>query len=384
MSELMNTKMRSDGRWHLLTSVSAAALVAIFPQSAIAGDSRPTIWIEVGAQLEGLTNDQESFAPPFVSELLENPFTPPSKIEAPPRDSFGQEASVTFAPERSDWAFSVSVRYGRANSSGNNHEETSPASPEFIESIPNYDFYQITPFPPAARRFATTSARTHTTDLVVDFQAGKDVGLGVFGKYGTSTLNGGIRFAQFTSRSTAQIDADPDFAVTYKYFHSLGGVPALLKFPRQNWDLYSAKLDVSRGFTGWGPSFKWGADAVLLGHPDASTVTLDWGLSGAILFGRQKVTAHHTTMAHHGSNLISHGPFPTAYPTKVHDTNRTRSVVVPNVGGFAGLSLRFPNAKVSVGYRVDAFFGAMDGGIDARKTYDRDFYGPFATISIGL
>jgi len=59
-------------------------------------------------------------------------------------------------------------------------------------------------------------------------------------------------------------------------------------------------------------------------------------------------------------------------------------VIVPNIGGFAGLSLRFPNAKVSFGYRADAFFGAMDGGIDARKTYDRDFYGPFATISIGL
>jgi hypothetical protein len=63
---------------------------------------------------------------------------------------------------------------------------------------------------------------------------------------------------------------------------------------------------------------------------------------------------------------------------------RSRSVVVPNVGGFVGMSLRFPNAKVSLGYRIDAFFGAMDGGIDTRKTYDRDFYGPFATISIGL
>jgi hypothetical protein len=59
-------------------------------------------------------------------------------------------------------------------------------------------------------------------------------------------------------------------------------------------------------------------------------------------------------------------------------------VIVPNIGGFAGLSVRFPNAKVSLGYRADAFFGAMDGGIDVRKTYDRDFYGPFATISIGL
>jgi len=58
--------------------------------------------------------------------------------------------------------------------------------------------------------------------------------------------------------------------------------------------------------------------------------------------------------------------------------------VVPNLGGFAGLSFKYPNAKVSVGYRADFFFGAMDGGIDAHKSYDRDFYGPFATVSIGL
>jgi hypothetical protein len=30
------------------------------------------------------------------------------------------------------------------------------------------------------------------------------------------------------------------------------------------------------------------------------------------------------------------------------------------------------------------FFGAMDVGIDARRTADRDFHGPFARISIGF
>jgi hypothetical protein len=54
------------------------------------------------------------------------------------------------------------------------------------------------------------------------------------------------------------------------------------------------------------------------------------------------------------------------------------------VGGFAGVSFRYSRAKLSLGYRADFFFGAMDGGIDTRATYDRNFYGPFATISIGL
>jgi hypothetical protein len=57
---------------------------------------------------------------------------------------------------------------------------------------------------------------------------------------------------------------------------------------------------------------------------------------------------------------------------------------VPNLGAFAGLSFRFAQAKVSVGYRGDFFFGAMDGGLDTRKSYNQEFYGPFATVSIGL
>jgi len=40
--------------------------------------------------------------------------------------------------------------------------------------------------------------------------------------------------------------------------------------------------------------------------------------------------------------------------------------------------------KVSLGYRADFFFGAADTGIDARKTSDLSFHGPFAKLSIGL
>jgi hypothetical protein len=48
------------------------------------------------------------------------------------------------------------------------------------------------------------------------------------------------------------------------------------------------------------------------------------------------------------------------------------------------VSWRTSNAKVSLGYRADMFFGAIDGGIDTRKNENRGFYGPFASISIGL
>jgi hypothetical protein len=84
--------------------------------------------------------------------------------------------------------------------------------------------------------------------------------------------------------------------------------------------------------------------------------------------------------------LILHGAAVHGLKISVEQVSlaRSRSVAIPNVGGFAELSYHYANAKISMGYRADFILGAMDGGIDTRKTYDRNFHGPFATISIGL
>jgi hypothetical protein len=63
---------------------------------------------------------------------------------------------------------------------------------------------------------------------------------------------------------------------------------------------------------------------------------------------------------------------------------RARNVVAPNLGGFAALSYRFTNAKLSMGYRADFFFNALDRGIDVRQSTTLGYHGPFATVSIGL
>jgi len=109
-------------------------------------------------------------------------------------------------------------------------------------------------------------------------------------------------------------------------------------------------------------------------------VALDWGVNAAVLFGRQKAkTSHHSTVSYVKGTAVQSV---NAYPP----VNRTRSrmVVIPNIGGFAALSYRFPNAKLSAGYRADFFFGARDSGFETRSTADVGFHGPFATISIGL
>lgn len=371
----------NTSRWQLLTTVSAVALLGSVSAASAEDEGRPILWIEAGGQFDQLSDSQEPYAPPFVAQLLTNPFTPPASVQAPPRFGFGEEARITFQPENSDWSFSAALRYGRANRSGNSHEETAPASPKAHISLPYFSKYGTGTVPPDAKRFSTVVSQTHQSSTVLDFQVGKDVGLGMFG--GSSTVELGVRFAQFSSRSTARIDSDPDFAVSYKYITSFAGHPANIKIPHQSWDLYVGRMSASRSFHGIGPSLEWEGNTAIAGHADSGAITLDWGINSALLFGRQRVKAHQQTTAHHGDQKYQSGPLPLRYQT-AHDTARSRSVTVPNLGGFAGLSLRYPNAKISLGYRVDYFFNAMDGGLASAKKEDRGFYGPFASISIGL
>jgi hypothetical protein len=99
------------------------------------------------------------------------------------------------------------------------------------------------------------------------------------------------------------------------------------------------------------------------------------------------VRGSHETGAydHYTFQQLPHGTVRVVTRYHHHATStRGHSVVVPNVGGFAGVSFNFPNAKASFGYRADFFFGALDGGLDIRQARDVSFHGLFANISIGL
>jgi len=120
----------------------------------------------------------------------------------------------------------------------------------------------------------------------------------------------------------------------------------------------------------------------------------DWGISAAVLFGRQKTHVQYDAKVRYNNpplgpryaNYLGLPPFGELVTVYNHPASatRSRSVVVPNLGGFAGISFKYDAAKVSFGYRADFFFGAVDGGIETAKSYDRNFYGPYASISIGL
>lgn len=379
MSEIVQQNVRHvDIRRKFLAGTSALALVAYVSSSETAiadSDSQPQVWIELGGQLSRLQSEQEPYAPPLVNGRPEI-FSPSQRFEGLPLYSFDQSGKISIEPRGTDLVLSASVQYGRSAKTKHIHQQTHPSP--FIVTKYGTPVPDIS-VPLLAARFADTLARTAESHMVLDFQAGKDVGLGVFGSHGSSVLSLGVRFAQFQSNSNITLKSDPDWAFHTKYIRGL-------KIARQPYHSNIAHMSASRSFNGVGPSLSWNASAQLMESDSReSEVTLDWGLNVAAIFGRQKAKiGHQETGRFHSSFMFTKGARTTVYhPTPVA-SDRAKSIVVPNIGGFGGVSWRIENFKASFGYRGDFFFSAMDGGIDQRNSENVGFHGPFATVSIGL
>jgi iron complex outermembrane recepter protein len=393
MSELMNASVRRENfRWQLLATVSAIALIGFgYGTNAARADDdsdRPSLWIELGGQLSRLDDGQEAFAPAFPnSPPRPSMFSPSQKFERMPSSSVDETGKISFEPDGSNWVFSASVRYGRSISKKDVNQQTYPLNTYF-----HYLTYRgvsgTRTGRPIAARFANTSVQNDEHHLVLDFQAGRDVGLGMFGKDGSSVFGLGVRFAQFNTKSNIALKSDPDWHRLYKYV-SLPVIHAthekLQKY--QPYHSNAASISAARSFHGIGPSLSWNASAPFIGNTKGGELTVDWGVNAAILFGRQRAKVHHqTTGRYHSAGSKYHHPTrPITYQGPAHpDHTRVRTVMVPNVGGFAGLTFQIQNFKISAGYRADLFFGPMDGGIDTAKKENVGFYGPFASVSIGL
>ncbi len=359
MSELIQKyDNRATIRWKLLTGASALALAAYVSASeaAKAEDAgRPLIWLELSGGAELVQGTSKPFTADFMF-----PTQPPddnvygSKSfgwkQSPSRFAFGGDAKLTFQPENSDWLLSAEVRYGRSHSKKHTHYQGPLVSLKY------------------ATAFSDSLSRSKEQHVIADFSAGRDIGLGLFGKNGSSTLSAGVRFAQFTASGSTHISARPFAMTTPYYFYHFA-----------SFDQYFLTGHQRRSFKGVGPSLSWNASAELAGNPDHGQLMLDWGVSAAMLFGRQKTKIDHTTSGYH-YKYGTHSRF--VHPH--NDPLRSRRVTVPELSGFIGLSARLPHSKISIGYKGDIWFGALDRGIDAAKKSDLTFNGPYASISIGL
>jgi len=403
MSELINArKTAANFRWQLLASVSAIALIGFVYESDVAkaadtGSGQPLVWIELGGQLSRLSDGQEAFAPVFPnSPPRPSIFEPSQKLDGPPGSSIDEEAKLSFQPDNSDWVFAASVRFGRTANNKHAHQQTNPNpfTIYYYQSAPDYPggpLHQVkrnNVTTPQNAKFADTLVDNRDQHLIADFQAGRDVGLGMFGANGgSSVLNLGVRFAQFSARANIAIKSNPDWKFHYKYLpiaKSLGFTGS--KFATgQIYHSNAAGLIATRQFHGIGPSLSWNASAPILGVQQDSEMMFDWGVNAAVLFGRQKTRVqHHTTGFYQNGPLVNPPPKTVDYHNAPPTKTNSRTVIVPNVSGFAGLTFRLQNFKVSAGYRADLFFGAMDGGIDAARKENVGLYGPFASVSIGI
>jgi iron complex outermembrane receptor protein len=377
-------------------------------------NGKPPLWVELGGQLEHITGQGASFVPAFFANFL-NPEssttscntrwfgifscrvsvpgpsilrqpTTPIEAQQPPLFSAGEEAKVSFEPEGTDWVFSASIRYGRSGNKMDVDHQTNRvhygvyvSNKPFHAVVGNGGFF-------TQEKFVNTDVHHAESYSILDFQAGKDVGLGLFGEDLSTLLSGGVRIAQFVSHSSVDMRARPDLAFqTYTYTNrpqrtNLG----------PGFHTYHAYERAARKFRGIGPAISWTGSAPVM-PVDAGGLDFDWGANAAILFGRQKSTvAHYQTGRYWPVQQKDGNPGGGRYTNSYlvaptaggHVSNKT--VTVPNLGGFAGISYRYNNAKISFGYRTDFYFGAIDGGIDKRHSETLNMGGPFATISFGL
>ncbi len=391
MSELISTNNNQNTRRRLLSTASALTVLASFyaPNGAAASNDidRPTVWIELGAEMDRLSGQGENFPLGFLpnysgSSVLQNPS--PSQAQNPLPFTFGGVGKLSFEPSNSDLVFSAAIRYGRSSNKKKVHHQTTSVHPTKYQNgkplpSPSGNIHLFTD-----ENFANTTATHRESHTVLDFTVGKDVGLGMFGHDASSVFNVGVRFAQFSSRMTVDIRARPD--VKFKYY------PSAASPNRANIDPYFHSYHVTgsawRNFHGIGPSLSWNASVPVVGNIEAGEVAFDWGVNAALLFGRQKAHAQHqetgTYVSWQAGLMGGIAAGTVLYQEAPPPHNADRAVTVPNIGGFAGLSFDYSSAKVSLGYRADFFIGAIDGGIDARKSETLGFYGPFATVSIGL
>lgn len=384
MSELIQHKKGpTHFRWQLLATASAVTLLGCTIDAAIARNDEPQVWIELGGQLTRLDVGQESYSPALMDDRP-SIFAPSTNYEKLPHQSIDETGKVSFRPKGADWMFSAGVRYGRSTRHVDVTQKTNP-EPFYATFIFQNHVTSIGYHGPLSRRFAGTRMKADESHLVLDFQAGKDVGLGLFGA--SSQINLGVRFAQFENKSNIALNSNPHWQRYYKY----NTVPflGLYHFKVWNGEAYynhSARLQAERGFHGIGPSLSWNGSSPFFGDREDGELVLDYGANAAVLFGRQRAKVAHQTSGSHHTRYMAYGQrgyhIQTSQTATAH--TRSRGVVVPNVGGFAGVTYRVHDFKISAGYRADFFFNAMDGGNDARRSEKIGNYGPFATISFGL
>jgi iron complex outermembrane receptor protein len=369
--------------------------------------------VEAGAQGQRIDTPGQAIMP--YADVFSGDLDPARQQRDDLDWTAGGQMRVTYRPEGSPWTLSGGVRYGRVGKSTGRlrqEEVTGDAvcrfktSDAFTPYLPGVDLgfigklfcdpqygpitKDIPPFGPKylTNRYnsnyviAPTNRLSTSTDrredhMIVDFDVGKDMGLGAFGP-GESSLRAGLRSADFKSRITGDMRAVPDVVLPDD-----GWVKYNTTFHQ-----YIASFDARREFKGAGPTLSWEASRAMLGDKEAGQLDVDWSITGGALYGKQKTAI---------SGAQGSDYFNAKYPTKDYvlqglpapaqtpfAMQRTKSVLAPVLDLSLGLSFNVPGVKLSTGYRWERYFNVLDAGFAEHKSYDRTIDGPYFKVSIGF
>jgi hypothetical protein len=352
MSGLTNMMSgRKQTHRQLLATVSAAALLGFMAvNGACAADAdKPVIWLDASGQLDQLSDKQSNWVPDFMSGPNIGPLSGMFQdLQRTPRYGYDGTASLSFRPGDDGWVLSGSIRMGRARQLGGASKLAHIRRQIWSTEYPSH--------------YGVLSHETES-HLFVDFSVGKDVGLGIAGT--ESTISAGVRFANLRSRSDVQISSN---------------------FPPSLYGSSTNRPDtrIKREFRGWGPKIAWDGSAAVAGALEDGQLGINWGLNAALLFGRQ--TTKQKIDAFYRQHYVNWASYSYVTHTQnLHSQNeRRKNVTVPALGGYLAASYRVSNAKISLGYRADWYFNALDGGVTASQKVNRGFFGPYASISIGI
>ena len=297
----------------------------------------------------------------------------------------GREVRLTYRPGGA-WSLSLGGRFGKTNGYAESFKSEFADETCFTLEVPSYQISCTGPQSYGSEyNYSDTFVRNAERHTVVDFEVGRDVGLGAFDDAGfISKVGLGLRYAQFQSKTNAHILGTPDWDLpertVYKY----------APFAWTKYDTYhtehEAKITAEREFEGVGPVLSWDASHALIGNDDVGHIKADVSLGGGVLFGKQRTRVTGSEVDDYFEVSFNYGQFidPTVRTTTPIDFNRSDSVTVPVVDISLGLSYEIDRMSLSAGYRWERYFDAIDGGYDKQESHDRTIDGPYFKISVGF
>jgi outer membrane receptor protein involved in Fe transport len=345
--------------------------------------------IEVSGQVQRQDAPYERLRPEAIANL-------PAELDATDiqnRDldwGDGRALKLTWRPDGSPWFVSGAMRYGRTNNDmSHSHQTMAGPTGCAVKMYYGYDFPAMLcdPNSPKYRANAVAhsiewmdgTAKDREEHSIVDFEVGRDVGLGFASK---SALSAGVRYAEFQSSTRITAVGLTDWVIPdgfAKYYSD----PANLGASHLN---HRIRLDADREFRGTGPTVSWAAATRLLGRDDTGQVNLDWSLTGGVLFGKQKTQIEGVEEVGYYRGGYKYFPQPRVGPKTITPVSipRTESVTAPLVDLSLGLSYEIQRIKIGAGYRWERYFDILDVGYAEHEDADRTIDGPYFKLSVGF